>query len=178
MELRRRPLVRRRPETGATLVEFALVAPVLFLLLFGLISGCFLVYQDAALHNGATAGARSASIESPLEDSSSFCEASSPSSIVAAVAHAVPLLTVNPAQLCANPPNASTTTLTQTTVPGDVNVTVTCYDDSDTPAPCSGTVASVGVTLDFTTQGLVAPFGLNYHLQATSVDPEPVLSTG
>jgi Flp pilus assembly protein TadG len=179
MELRPRPLVRPRPETGATLVEFALVAPVLFLLLFGLISGCFLVYQDAALHNGATAGARSASIESPLENSS-FCEPSSPSSIIAAVTHAVPLLTVNPAQLCANPPNATTTTLTQTTVPGDVNVTVTCYDgsDTDTPAPCSGTVANVGVTLDLTTQGLVAPFGLNYHMQATSVDPEPILSTG
>jgi Flp pilus assembly protein TadG len=124
MALRRRPLVRRRPETGATLVEFALVAPVLFLLLFGLISGCFLVYQDAALHNGATAGARAASIEAPLENGS-FCENSSPSSIIAAIAQASPLLTVNPAPLCANPPNANTTTLTQATVPGDVNVTVT-----------------------------------------------------
>lgn len=175
---RRRPLVRRRPETGATLVEFALVAPVLFLLLFGLISGCFLVYQDAALHNGATAGARSASIEAPLEDSASLCEASSPSSIVAAVAHAAPLLTVNPAQLCATPLNTSATSLTQTMVPGDVNITVNCYGADDSPAPCSGTPANVGVTLDFTTEGLVAPFGLNYHMQATSVDPEPILSTG
>jgi Flp pilus assembly protein TadG len=178
MELRRRPRVRRRQETGATLVEFALVAPVLFLLLFGLISGCFLVYQDAALHNGATAGARSASIELPLENSSSFCEARSPSPIVAAVAHATPVLAVNPAQLCANPPDASATTLTQTTVPGDVNITVNCYGAGNAPAPCSGTPANVGVTLDFTTQGLVAPFGLNYHMQATSVDPEPILSTG
>ena len=178
MELRRRPLVRPRPESGATLVEFALVAPVLFLLLFGLISGCFLVYQDAAIHNGATAGARSASIESPLENSSSFCEASSPSSIVAAVAGATPILSVNPAQLCADPPNANATTMTQTTVPGDVNITVNCYGAGDAAAPCSGNPANIGVTLDFTTQGLVAPFGLNYHMQATSVDPEPILSTG
>jgi Flp pilus assembly protein TadG len=174
MELLRPPQVRRRPETGATLVEFALVAPVLFLLIFGLISGCFLVYQDAALHSGATAGARSASIELPLENSTSFCEASSPSSIIAAVSHASPLLTVNSAPLCAT--DAGATELTQTAVTGDVNITVTCYDGSDNPTPCSGSPANVGVTLKLTTTGLVAPFGVSYHMEATSIDPEPVLT--
>jgi Flp pilus assembly protein TadG len=168
MEPRRRPQIRRRPETGATLVEFALVAPVLFILLFGLISGCFLAYQNSALHDGATAGARSASIEIPLENSS-YCEVSSPSSIIAAIAHASPLLAVNPAPLCAGSQGA--TTMTQTPqVTGDVNIQVNCS------SACSGTPANVGVTLTLTTTGLVAPFGLNYHMSATSTDPEPVLT--
>jgi hypothetical protein len=29
--------------------------------------------------------------------------------------------------------------------------------------------------LTLTTTGLVAPFGLNYHMTATSTDPEPIL---
>lgn len=162
-----------RSESGATLVEFALVAPVLFLLLFGLISGCFLAYQNSALHDGATAGSRMASIESPLENSS-FCESGSPSSIITAVKNASPLLTVNTNPLCAAG-GAQSTQLTQTTVTGDVNITVTCYDSTLAQTPCSGTPANVGVTLTLTTAGLVAPFGLTYHMTATSQDPEPLL---
>jgi len=173
---RRRPFYRR-PEEGATLVEFALVAPVVLMLLFGIISGCFLAYQNSALHNGATAGARAASIESPLENSS-YCETGSPSSIIAAVAKAAPLLDVNPAPLCDPSGNGSSSTLTQTPqVNGDVNIVVSCFDATDSPEACgSSSVANVGVSLVYTTNGLAEPFGLTYHMTATSQDPAPVLS--
>jgi Flp pilus assembly protein TadG len=169
MERRRRPRPHHRPEEGATLVEFALVAPVVLLLLFGLISGCFLVYQNSALHSGATAGARAASIESPLENSSPTpCEYSSPSLIIAAVQQASPLLAVNPAPLCAN---GSNTMLVQTPVNGDVNIQITC-----TPNCGATQISLVGLKLTYSTTGLVAPFGLTYHMSATSQDPEPVLT--
>ena len=90
---------RRRDETGATLVEFALVAPLVFMLIFGIIAGCFLAYQNSALHDGATAGARMASIETSLVTAQNgvFCESGTPVSIEKAVAQAAsPLLTGQP----------------------------------------------------------------------------------
>ncbi len=159
--------VRRSGETGATLVEFALVAPVVFMLIFGLIAGCFLAYQDSALHDGATAGARTASIESPLVQGS--CESGTPQSISSAVSHAAPLLTVNPAPLCvqSNPDE-----LTQgPPVNGDVNIVVDCFDNVGNPIACSGTPASTEVSLTLSTKGLVAPIGLTYNLSASSQDP-------
>jgi hypothetical protein len=157
----------RRAETGATLVEFALVAPVVFMLIFGIISGCFLAYQNSALHDGATAGARMASIESQLvalnPTNGLYCESGSPVSIEKAVAQATPLLKVNPAPLCATSAGASQ--LTQgPDVPGDVNITVTCGGGCASPT-------STLVALAFSTKGLVAPIGLTYHLTATSQDP-------
>ena len=119
---------RRRAETGATLVEFALVAPVVFMLIFGLLAGSFLVYQNSALHDGATAGARMASVEASstatlVNSNTAPCETGQPVSIEKAVAQAAPLLTVNPAPLCETSP----TELTQgTDVNGDVNITVDC----------------------------------------------------
>ncbi len=96
--------VGRGDETGATLVEFALVAPLVFLVIFGLISGSYLAFQNASLHDGATAGARMASIESNLvvqDAPNQYCESGTPTSIEKAVAGAAPLVTVNPNPLCA-----------------------------------------------------------------------------
>jgi len=172
---RARGLCRARGEAGATLVEFALVAPLVFIMLFGLIGGCFLAYQNSALHDGATAGARMASIETSLVSvtNGQFCESGSPTSIESAVAQASPLLTVNPAPLCdqTGAPSANAvTTLTQgAPVDGDVNIVVTCSPD------CSAAdLSSVEVSLTLGTKGLVAPIGLTYHLSASS--QVPVLS--
>ncbi len=167
MEHRDRLQFRRRSESGATLVEFALVAPVVFMLIFGLIAGCFLAYQNSAMHDGATAGARTGSIESPLVQGS--CESGQPESIIASVSHAAPLLTVNPAPLCvqSNPDEMTE----NSPVNGDVNIVVDCFDSTGVPTACAGTPGSLAVSLTLSTKGLVAPIGLTYHLAASSQDP-------
>src|SRR5665213_3125162 len=88
--------------TGATLVEFALVAPVVFLLLFGIIGGCLLAYQNSSLHNGVTAGSREASIETSLvtPGAGGYCESGSPKLIEQSVTESAPLLKVNQKPLC------------------------------------------------------------------------------
>jgi len=163
----------RRDDTGATLVEFALVAPLVFLLIFGLIGGCYLAFQNASLHDGATAGGRMASIETALltqndpatEDpwpNNMLCESDKPMSIEAAVADAAPLVHVNMAPLCAS--NSNATELTQTAVPGDVNITVKCGGTCAAPT-------STTLLLNYSAKGIVAPFGLTYHMSAVSQDP-------
>lgn len=148
------------------------MAPVVFLLLFGIIGGCFLAYQNSSLHNGVTAGSRMASIETSLvtqgttPGTSGFtCESDVPSSIEQTVAQSSPLLKVNQTPLCdyTNDP----TELTQNSpVNGEVNLTVIC-------APSCAAPATVTVQAALSTKGLVAPIGLTYHLTATSSDPGP-----
>lgn len=50
--------VLARDQRGASAVEFALVFPVLMLIIFGIIQFGFVMAQSAALSNGARAGAR------------------------------------------------------------------------------------------------------------------------
>jgi Flp pilus assembly protein TadG len=162
---------RRRDEKGATLVEFALVAPLVFLVIFGIVAGAYLAYQNSALHDGATAGSRMASIETSLVNGSpangvsttgSNCESGQPMSIEKAIADAAPLLTVNPATLCAT--TSTGNVLTEPPVAGDVNITVTCGGSCASPT-------STEVSLSLDANGLVTPFGLQYHMQAISSDP-------
>jgi TadE-like protein len=164
-----------RDETGATLVEFALIAPLVFLLIFGLISGCYLTFQNSSLHDGATAGARMASIETSLltaDDPATgapwpngeYCESGVPNSIEKAVAGAAPLVPVNPAPLCATSNSAST--LTQAAAAGNAaTITLKCGGPS-----CAAPTATT-VSLSFAAKGIVAPFGLTYTMSATSQDP-------
>ncbi|GAA4129226.1 hypothetical protein GCM10022215_41480 [Nocardioides fonticola] len=53
---------RRRGSRGAAAVEFALVAPLLFLLLFGIISYGYMLSYRQALSQGAAEAARSAAV--------------------------------------------------------------------------------------------------------------------
>jgi hypothetical protein len=168
---RRRLDAHGRSDTGATLVEFVLVAPVVFIMIFGIIAGCYLAFQNSALHDGATAGSRMASIETSLETlqtsgpmQGSYCESGSPVPIEKAVAQAAPLLPVNPNPLCATSQTAMA--LTQTAVNGDVNITVTCSGSEGCLSP-----TTTAVSLALTTGGLVAPFGLTYNMSATSEVP-------
>lgn len=57
--------VRRslRNERGASLVEFALIAPLLFLLLFGIIEFAWLFAQNLDVKHGAREGARLAAVD-------------------------------------------------------------------------------------------------------------------
>jgi len=164
----------RRAETGATLVEFALVAPVAFMLIFGIIAGSFLVYQNSALHDGASAGARMASIETSLVKptvvggTTLYCESGMPISIEKAVAQAAPLLTVNTAPLCSTSPTPAQ--LTQAPVNGEVNIIVTCGGPGGSAGTCDSP-ASTQLSLTFRTRGIAAPIGLTYNMTASSQDP-------
>ena len=51
-----------RDQAGATAVEFALIAPILFLLLFGAMEAGRLLFVQAALHHAVADAARCASI--------------------------------------------------------------------------------------------------------------------
>jgi Flp pilus assembly protein TadG len=55
--------IRGRGDDGASAVEFALVLPILILLLFGIISFGTLFAQQLALNNGVRQGARLAVVE-------------------------------------------------------------------------------------------------------------------
>jgi hypothetical protein len=143
------------------------------LLLFGIIGGCFLAYQNSSLHNGVTAGSRMASIETSLVTSGpgGYCESDNPKPIEQAVTESSPLLKVNQTPLCdwSDPTNASPTTLNQgSIVNGEVNLTVTC-------APTCAAPQTVTVSAVLSTKGLVAPIGLTYNLTATSTDPGPAV---
>jgi hypothetical protein len=54
-----------RRSKGQTLVETALVLPVFFLILFGLIDGGRFVYTDSVMSQAAREGARLAAVEAP-----------------------------------------------------------------------------------------------------------------
>ena len=54
---------RRRDETGQSLVEFALVAPVLFLIMLGLVDGGRIVFINNELSQAAQEGARWAAVQ-------------------------------------------------------------------------------------------------------------------
>ncbi|MGQ0848912.1 MAG: TadE/TadG family type IV pilus assembly protein [Actinomycetota bacterium] len=52
----------RKPERGANLVEFALVAPFLILLLMGIVEFAWVFAQDLTVKHGAREGARLAAV--------------------------------------------------------------------------------------------------------------------
>ena len=65
----RRPLLRRRDEGGASLVEFALVLPIFAVLLFGMIDFGLAFQSFIGLRNGVNAGARIASVSGKTDSS-------------------------------------------------------------------------------------------------------------
>lgn len=154
----------RRAEAGQSLVEFAIAAPVTLLVIFGLIAGSLLFYNNVALTDGASAGARMATIESPLVEVSGteYCESGVPETIARAIAAGALNLTVDRAPLCAS--SATATRLTQTPASGEVNITVTASPDVSAPT-------SVTVTLTFTERGLAPPFTGSVTMRASSTDP-------
>jgi Flp pilus assembly protein TadG len=161
-----------RSERGQAVIEFAIIAPVAFMLLFGLIAGCFLFYQNSALHDGASAGSRAASIETSLVQqvgtTTTYCESGSPTTIEQAIATAAPALNVDTTAghvLCGTSTGTDATSITQLTqlnqTPGSATITVTCGGNCSAPS-------TVTVAVTYNAQGLAIPLSLNYTLSATS----------
>jgi Flp pilus assembly protein TadG len=63
MLARRARTSRRDPDRGASAVEFALIMPVLFLLIFGIIDYGLLFFDSIGLRQGAREGARQAVVQ-------------------------------------------------------------------------------------------------------------------
>ena len=77
VHLRARALVTRRPhrEDGAAALEFALVAPILFALLFGIIGYGYMLSFRQGISQGAAEGARAAAVEFDLANQSTVAMA-------------------------------------------------------------------------------------------------------
>jgi Flp pilus assembly protein TadG len=90
---------RRRRQRSQSMVEFALVAPVLLLLLFGIIDFGRIIYAYITINQAVNEGARVAIRDSPLLPSNADVEA-------AVRAHAVDVVLSNP---CPNGPITTAT---------------------------------------------------------------------
>jgi Flp pilus assembly protein TadG len=147
------------------MVEFAIAAPVTLLVILGLIAGSLLAYQNVAISDGASAGARMATIETSLDRQQGpgpvyeYCESGSPESIEAAVAAAMPQVPVDNASLCAS--STSATTLTQTPQSGRASVTVVA-------SPSIGDPQSVTVTVSVVETGIAVGFQGSHAMSASS----------
>jgi hypothetical protein len=145
---------RRGGESGQSIVEFALVLPVALLIIVGLIAASFLFFQRGAVHDGSTAGARMAAMQTSLQTKDSvvngkWCESQSPISVEEAVRVAAPQVSVNALPLCAASSGGSQ--LVQTS---PVSTKVIIQIDA-TPGLAAPT--SVTVTLTFNSLGLGQP---------------------
>lgn len=56
----------RRDERGVTAVEFALTAPIFFMVVFGVVEGGLLLWTQVGLQHGVEVAARCASVNSTL----------------------------------------------------------------------------------------------------------------
>ncbi len=75
--------MRRRREDGAAAVEFAIVAPLLFMLVFGIIQFGIFFAQDLAISNGARQGARAGAVPNTGECQDIWAEVEQGSSTIA-----------------------------------------------------------------------------------------------
>lgn len=159
---RRRRLLAQEP--GQAMVEFSLVVGIALTVLVGLIAASWLFFQKSALHDGSTAGARMAAMQTSLSSGSGpWCESGVPMSIEQAVAQAAPQLNINMSPLCSATAGVP---LTQTNDPNKVNITVT--ESSYPPSPTNGTIT---VTLTYTAQGLGQPLQQAFAMTSSSTVP-------
>jgi hypothetical protein len=163
----RRP--RRGRAAGQSLVEFAIVCPIALTVVFGILSGCWLFFQNEAVSDGARGGARTASIASSLYaetpvGSGTFCESGNPGTVAAAVARAAPQLPVDAALLCAPAGNRTHLQNLSGTPSGRASVTVDA-----TPSLAAPT--AVTVTVSYGAQGLAPPLTRTFTFTAASVQP-------
>lgn len=105
--------MRRRRERGAAMVEFAILLPLLLLVLFGLIDMGRMFLTQAMVTNGAREGARMAALRLPTADVATRANASMPGlDAVSGGTHAVISGTACPAAPTAT--QATTVTVTVT----------------------------------------------------------------
>ncbi len=104
-------------------MEFALIAPLLLLLLVGLLAGGWLLFQYEALADAARSGVREAIVETSLLDSTG-CASGTPLPIAQAAQAGAPGVAIDQAPLCQSATNPAE--LVQPSPPaGQATVTVT-----------------------------------------------------
>lgn len=135
------PQKRSAPPRGQSAVEFALVAPIFFALILGIVASGILLFQASAVSNAAQGGARAAIVQTPNSSGSPTklylaaggCAAGLPTPIQVAAQRAGNILAVNPNPLCQQGtsgaatsfcPGGTADTLVQATVPGDAYLEV------------------------------------------------------
>ncbi|MGH7610758.1 MAG: TadE/TadG family type IV pilus assembly protein [Candidatus Dormibacteria bacterium] len=141
-------MTHRRDRRGQAVVEFALVAPVFFALLFGVVAAGWLFFQNSAIGDAAQGGARTALVETSLDSTTNpqapgdECESGLTKSgtvgtgtnqtIESAVQKAANIVPVNPNPLCHYASDASNV-LTQTPVAGDASIKLTATGGLSSP---------------------------------------------
>jgi hypothetical protein len=71
---RRFAILPRRDERGTSIVEFSLIAPVFFMLIFGMFTGGLAYYRNSAITSAAREGARYADVHSVGTCTISSCQ--------------------------------------------------------------------------------------------------------
>lgn len=112
---------RRRTETGATLIEFAFVFPLLILLLVGIVESGWLFAQYLDVRHGAREGVRSATVNFP--------EGDDPPTLVRTQANTAALLSETCNRM--NVASGAAVTFTSTGAVGDP-ITVTTTSSAET----------------------------------------------
>ena len=107
-------------ERGATAVEFALVLPILMLLVLGIMEFGRAYHVQTTLSNAARDGVRVMA----LEDSATAAKATAMAS-AQSLPLTVDMIDVNPSRCSAEPTSTGTTTTSGTASPGTASVTIT-----------------------------------------------------
>lgn len=123
-------------QEGSTLVEFGLIAPVLFLILIGIVYGGITFYDYETLANAIAVGARTMAINGR---SSQACSLGEQAALNAATSLNISLITVS----------FPGTTTTGTYSAGTLSCTLTEYNTATITAtyPCSMYFPSLGINL-------------------------------
>jgi Flp pilus assembly protein TadG len=141
-------------ERGQTIVELALVLPIFFSLIFGLMDVAWLTFQYQSVTNAAREGAREASILDPLFESGNSTNCSTgygePSStqaapavpIESAVSSGSSLVSINSSAICASS-STSTSMTSSATQNGTATVTVVGSPSLAAPSTVTVTVSYV-----------------------------------
>lgn len=143
---------RRRAQRGVAAVEFALVLPLLLLLLFGIVEMGFLLYDKAVITNASRAAVRQAVAFG--EDSTGAAQYMSVASATSVATSGFSSMLISPV-----PASAATVTVTMCTSAGSG-----CSAANSSGCTASGQVLTVAVSYPFTGLSL----GANYDPLASA----------
>lgn len=150
--------------SGQGTVEFALVVPILVVLVLAIVSAGSLLFNYAAVVNAARQGAREAMVESSLLAPSGLgsCESGQPMAIEAAVQRAATVVPVNPSPLCQSTSVPTELVQAAGSNPNAASVTVRCL-----PALSAGSCQTLTVTVSLDVNPLF-PIPGPIHLAASA----------
>jgi Flp pilus assembly protein TadG len=129
---------------GQGMVEFALVAPVFFAVVLGVIAASYLFFQSSAVNDAAQGGAREVLVQTPIVTGS--CESNTPQAIETAVQRAANILPVNTNELCVSATNPNE--LVQAAQAGTASITVVGHPSLTSPDSFTVTVTYVAHPLE------------------------------